>query len=188
MAIAKFDREEVILKTIDLFWKYGYSATSMQMIFKQTGLKPGSVYNTFGNKEELFKEALEYYTSKALHTMCHIIENAESVGEGICRVLEGFIKDSLKKDYSSCFLIKTQMELAKENKELYGFATEKLNQQEEVLRKYIAQQWGEEESYNKAVCVTLNMFGLRVYGYNTKKTDVLRDALKSNLQWLPWSD
>lgn len=54
MARAQFDRDDVIGKSIKLFWKNGYSASSMQQVVKATGLKPGSIYLAFGNKEGLF--------------------------------------------------------------------------------------------------------------------------------------
>ena len=63
MAKIQYDRLNVLNEVTDLFWKSGYYATSMQAIFDVTGLKSGSVYLSFGNKESLFKMTIEHYTN-----------------------------------------------------------------------------------------------------------------------------
>lgn len=54
MARAQFDRNGVIGKTIELFWKNGFNASSIEQVVKKTGLQPGSIYYSFGNKEALY--------------------------------------------------------------------------------------------------------------------------------------
>ncbi|WP_367867825.1 TetR/AcrR family transcriptional regulator [Pedobacter sp. WC2423] len=55
-----FDNEEVILKAQKVFWKKGYTATSLADLLTTTGMGSGSFYNTFkGGKKELFKKAIQ---------------------------------------------------------------------------------------------------------------------------------
>lgn len=56
-----FDEATVITKAQKVFWKKGYYATSMQDLVKATGLNPGSIYNTFGSKHDLFLQCLKDY-------------------------------------------------------------------------------------------------------------------------------
>lgn len=58
----KFDRERVLEKLMFLFWERGYARTSLSGILAATGLKKGSLYRSFGNKEELFRLALSRYS------------------------------------------------------------------------------------------------------------------------------
>nr|WP_320014191.1 helix-turn-helix domain-containing protein [uncultured Desulfobacter sp.] len=51
----------MINKSIQLFWLNGFSESSMQQVVKVTYLKPGSIYHAFGNKEGLFREALDNF-------------------------------------------------------------------------------------------------------------------------------
>ena len=46
-----------------LFWRCGYVATSMSDIYAATGLKPGSVYAVFKDKEGLFRAVFERYAT-----------------------------------------------------------------------------------------------------------------------------
>lgn len=186
MAKALFDRDDVIDKSIQLFWQNGFSGSSMQQVVKATGLKPGSIYHAFGNKEGLFREALDNYAQKGLERLRKVLDNAPSVGKGICFILERYIQESTRKDYCSCFLVKTQLELAAEGNELYELASEKLAAIEALYETYLEKEFGSEVSRERATSLMLHIFGIRVYGYRQGSAPRMRAGLKQGLPWLPW--
>jgi TetR/AcrR family transcriptional repressor of nem operon len=186
MAKALFDRNDVIDKSIQLFWQNGFSASSMQQVVKTTGLKPGSIYHAFGNKEGLFREALDGYAQKGLKQIRKVLDTAPSVGEGICAILERYVDESTRKDYCSCFLIKTQLELAAEGNKLYELASAKLGEIEALYESYLEKEFGRPLSRQRATSLMLHIFGMRVYGYRQGSADNMRQGLKEGLSWLPW--
>lgn len=58
-----FDIDAVTEQAMQVFWKSGYAAASMTDLYAATGLKPGSVYAAFGDKERLFQRAFETYAA-----------------------------------------------------------------------------------------------------------------------------
>lgn len=48
-------------KAMRVFWRKGYAATSMSDIYAATGLKPGSIYAAFKDKEGLFQQVFMHY-------------------------------------------------------------------------------------------------------------------------------
>ncbi|MCH9639581.1 MAG: TetR/AcrR family transcriptional regulator [Betaproteobacteria bacterium] len=60
-----------------LFWKKGYSATSMKELEHVMGLKITSIYNAFGNKRALFEKALHYYLQHILIHFSESLDNAD---------------------------------------------------------------------------------------------------------------
>jgi AcrR family transcriptional regulator len=56
-----FDPSTALGQVVDLFSSKGYSETSMEDIVKTTGVSRYGLYGTFGNKRELFEQALEQY-------------------------------------------------------------------------------------------------------------------------------
>lgn len=56
-----FDKEVVLDKAMRLFWANGYSGTSVANLSSELGLNTSSLYGTFVNKEQLFKDALAHY-------------------------------------------------------------------------------------------------------------------------------
>ncbi|MFW2367005.1 MAG: TetR/AcrR family transcriptional regulator [Desulforhopalus sp.] len=186
MARAQFDKNEVIEKSIDLFWQYGFNGSSMKQVVETTGLKPGSIYLAFGNKKALFREALERYARNRTAQMHRVLDSAPSVGEGIRAILEGVIEDSTRENYCSCFLLKTRLELAAEKNELYAFASAKLGEVEAVIESYLKKEYSKKVSERRAASVMLHMFGVRVYGYRQGSAERMREGLREGLPWLPW--
>lgn len=187
MARAQFDRNDVIDKSIELFWQNGFSASSMQQVVQTTGLKPGSIYLAFGNKEGLFREALEVYAQKSITHIRNTLDTAPSVGDGLCTLLEAVIQESKKKNYCSCFLIKTRLELATEGGNLHEFSSAKLDEIEALFQNYLEKQFDKTVSRQRAVSLMLHIFGMRVYGYQQGSADRMRQGLQEGLPWLPWN-
>lgn len=192
MAKALFDRDEVIDKSMDLFWRNGYKSSSMQQIVDTTGLKPGSIYHSFGNKESLFREVLENYSRKGMAKIRNTLDNARSVGEGICQHLEGVVEQATQTDYCSCLLVKTQLELsgdAYEN-DLQALASTKLDEVEKLFKSYLVREFNEKLSQERATSIMLHIFGMRVYGYHNGyhegAAERMRQGVRAGLPWLPW--
>ncbi len=57
----EFNRAEALQKAIEVFWTHGYDATSMTHLQKALGIGRQSLYSTFGDKQQLFYEALQHY-------------------------------------------------------------------------------------------------------------------------------
>lgn len=60
----EFDKEQVLDKALHVFWKRGYEGTSLSDLTEAMGINRPSLYAAFGNKEELFKLALDRYLDK----------------------------------------------------------------------------------------------------------------------------
>jgi AcrR family transcriptional regulator len=56
-----FDRTQILDKVVELFWDWGYEATSINDLLDYLGIRHQSLYDTFGDKHGLFLEALERY-------------------------------------------------------------------------------------------------------------------------------
>lgn len=58
----EFNKEQLLRKNImPLFWQQGFSGTSVDDICKESGLTKPSLYNSFGNKEDVFVASLNLY-------------------------------------------------------------------------------------------------------------------------------
>jgi AcrR family transcriptional regulator len=59
----QFDPTVALDKAIEVFWRYGYHLASVDVLTKATGLGRGSLYGTFGSKDQLFLACLRRYMS-----------------------------------------------------------------------------------------------------------------------------
>lgn len=64
--VKQFDEEELLRSVLDVFWRQGLRSTSMQDLAAASGVQRGSLYNAYGNKDELFLLAFERYASRFL--------------------------------------------------------------------------------------------------------------------------
>lgn len=60
----EFDREEALTTALRIFWEKGFAPASVAELCRCMGINPPSLYATFGNKTELFLEALRFYEKK----------------------------------------------------------------------------------------------------------------------------
>lgn len=60
-ATIEFDYARAVDRATQLFWKKGYSNTSLRDLLNVMGIREGSFYNTFGSKRRLFLECLKHY-------------------------------------------------------------------------------------------------------------------------------
>lgn len=56
-----FDREQALLQALGVFWKRGFEPASVAELCVAMGINPPSLYAAFGNKTQLFLEAVNYY-------------------------------------------------------------------------------------------------------------------------------
>ena len=59
-----FDEEETLDRAVELFWSQGFDATSIADLEKHLGLGRQSLYNTYGDKRNLFLRAMQRYTER----------------------------------------------------------------------------------------------------------------------------
>jgi len=57
----EFDTDAVLDAAVDVFWRRGFEATSIDHLEAATGLRRQSLYGAFGDKERLFLAALRRY-------------------------------------------------------------------------------------------------------------------------------
>lgn len=56
-----FDRTAALHRAMEVFWQHGYEGTSVSDLTEAMGINSPSLYAAFGNKEDLFREAVAFY-------------------------------------------------------------------------------------------------------------------------------
>jgi TetR/AcrR family transcriptional repressor of nem operon len=79
----EFNEEEVLDKAVDVFWAKGYEATSIQDLVHAMGIQRGSLYATFGGKQQLFLTALNRYGDVVVKSLLSILTSKPSAQQSI---------------------------------------------------------------------------------------------------------
>jgi AcrR family transcriptional regulator len=67
----QFDEDEMLADALEIFWRKGLAGTSMIDLAQATGIQRGSLYNAYGDKEQLFLLAFDRYAERFLDGVLH---------------------------------------------------------------------------------------------------------------------
>jgi AcrR family transcriptional regulator len=59
-----FDEDKALGRALEVFWRKGYEGASIADLTAAMGINPPSLYAAFGNKEALFRRALDRYEAE----------------------------------------------------------------------------------------------------------------------------
>jgi TetR/AcrR family transcriptional repressor of nem operon len=157
-----FDETVVLDKAIDLFWKKGYEATSLEELLNAMGMGKGSMYHNFGNKREVFKLALDRFNQKFGGWLESELTKAKDPITFIKNYFRGIPKQGTDDHKKGCFLGNTVAELACIDPGLEELAAEHLGRMENTFYAYIknAQQSGKLKSKEDARLLARHLINL----------------------------
>jgi TetR/AcrR family transcriptional regulator, transcriptional repressor for nem operon len=114
-----FNKNNILIQAIEVFWKNGYHETTTQELVKATGLSKSSMYNTFSDKRGLFLEVLNTHIKNVQVFYTQALNQPSGVISNIEYVLRTMQQDNVvDKDFKGCFISNTAIELASHDKEI----------------------------------------------------------------------
>ena len=79
----EFDYDKAIDKATRVFWKKGYSGTSLRDLLKAIGIGEGSFYNTLKSKKQLYLKCLKHYNDTVGRRRAEALFSPSSAKEGV---------------------------------------------------------------------------------------------------------
>ncbi|MGC9496256.1 TetR/AcrR family transcriptional regulator [Streptomyces sp. WG7] len=90
-----FDTDEALERAMVVFWEHGYEGASLSGLTQAMGISTTSMYAAFGNKEELFRKALERYTEGPGAYLTRALEEPTALGVATA-VLAGTVRTTTR--------------------------------------------------------------------------------------------
>lgn len=183
----EFSEDEVLDKAIEIFWHKGYNGTSAQDLVTHLGLSRSSLYDTFGDKQKLFAEALQRYQKNAQNQIIELFDQSENIKETLRAIFKQAVIESLEERITKgCFMVNSSVELAMHDEEIAKIVKNNSKVMEEVFTKAVqkGQDSGHISKTNSAKVLARFIFnnytGIRVLA-RTGETDkqVYDDILKA---------
>lgn len=79
---------------MNVFWAKGYEGATLEdLLAAMGGITAPSLYNAFGSKEELFREAVDLYMSTVASKAAEALENAPSARAGVESMLRTAVEN-----------------------------------------------------------------------------------------------
>lgn len=191
----EFDPEVVLDGAVEVFWRQGFEATSIDDLVAELGISRQSLYATFGSKERLYQLALDRYRRREADRLLELLAADGPLAPRLQALLHGMVDEMVSDiDCKGCFVVNA--------------ATERVPG-EEATRRQVADQFARlEEAFQFAFRrAQLNgelaadadprslarfllaaLQGLRVIGKATPEQGLLADIAANTLARLPFTD
>jgi TetR/AcrR family transcriptional repressor of nem operon len=108
----EFDEVAVLDTAMRCFWERGYEATSVRDLAKSMGITGASLYNAFGDKRSLYRQALDHYVERSFVDRVGRFEQLpprEAIGSFFNEIVERSLEDAQRK---GCMLVNSALEVA----------------------------------------------------------------------------
>ena len=86
----EFDADEALQAALDVFWRHGFEGASLAQLTTAMGISRPSLYAAFGNKEALFRTALDRYIGTHMAIAREALD-APRAKDGVEAMLRGVV-------------------------------------------------------------------------------------------------
>jgi TetR/AcrR family transcriptional regulator, transcriptional repressor for nem operon len=134
-----FQEEEVIERAMQVFWKKGYNATSMEDLVTGMGINRASLYDTFGDKKQLFLKILKFYQIQSTQNINAVIAKKKpSPKAQLIAFAEFLMNESLEaQEPRGCLLANATSEMALLDVDICQFVTNNVHSFESTFETLI---------------------------------------------------
>ena len=113
----EFNEDVAIQKAMEVFWEKGYNGTSLRDLTDAMKINSSSLYNTIGDKNELYIRCISHYTALRRKDIQQRLASQKSAFE----ILVDYINDAIKMitdGRNGCMAIKAAFEVGAQNKKV----------------------------------------------------------------------
>lgn len=125
-----YDPKVALAKATETFWSQGFAGASLDDLSAATGMNRPSLYGAFGDKQALFKTALDAYMDRSRAAMTEAFRGGGSLREVLTRIYRTALGFYLADDGSGrgCFLVSAGLGQAAVDKEARRIVAEGLHE------------------------------------------------------------
>ena len=134
----EFDETAVLEAAMNCFWTQGFEQTSVRDLAGQMGITGASLYNAFGDKRSLFRQAFVHYLEQTVHDRVARLEKlppALAIRTFFDEIIERSVDDEQRR---GCMLVNAALELAPYDPEFRQLVSEEMMFIEAFFRRCAA--------------------------------------------------
>lgn len=125
-----YDPDVALAKATEIFWSQGFAGASLDDLAAATGMNRPSLYGAFGDKQALFKTALDAYMDRSRAAMTEAFRGGGSLREVLTRIYRTALGFYLSDDMGGrgCFLASAGLGQALIDDEVRGIVADGLHE------------------------------------------------------------
>ena len=194
----QFNPDTALDAAVNLFWRNGYTATSIQQLVAAMGINRFSLYDTFGDKHQLFVAALKRYWDQLTSQILAPLYDHDADLDQIKAFLDR-LADRLTSPHGErgCLITNTAAELSLHDEEVRLLVTDFLAEKERLIAAALTrgQRNGavrtEKDPVGLARLLLCDLYGLTIINKARRDPALVRQNISeiaSHLQNSPSTD
>ena len=186
----EFDETTALEAAMNCFWAQGFEQTSVRDLAERMGITGASLYNAFGDKRSLYRQAFVHYLAQTVRDRVARLEKlppAMAIRAFFNEIIERSVDDDQRR---GCMLVNAALELAPYDPEFRQLVTEEMIFIEAFFRRCVAagQKDGSIASMRSAEelakLLLSVLLGIRVLARTRPQREVLEGAANGVLAML----
>ena len=186
----EFDETTVLEAAMNCFWAHGFEQTSVRDLAEQMGITGASLYNAFGDKRSLYRQAFVHYLAQTVRDRVARLDKlppAQAIRAFFDEIIERSVDDEQRR---GCMLVNAALELAPYDPEFQQLVAEEMIFIEAFFRRCAeaGQKDGsitERRSADELAKLLLSvLLGIRVLARTRPQREVLEGAASGALALL----
>jgi AcrR family transcriptional regulator len=186
----EFDREDVLEDAIKVFADHGFGGTSTDVLLKAMRISRQSMYDTFGDKRQLYLAALQRYSAGSVSEIIRSLNAAPSPLKGLEAALVGFASRPTSEATLGCMGVSSTCEFGRSDPEITVANDASARTLQAALERVIADgkasgEVGSDVEVRAAaqfICVTFS--GMKVAARGGASPGALRDIARMAIRSL----
>ena len=134
----EFDEKEALRKAIRLFSRQGYAATSTDELMRVMDVGRQSMYDTFGDKRDLFLTALETYVTESVQSINAELEKPSSAISALQSALVSFAERNDLSSAEGCMGLNAISEFGQRDADVTRITRKAASAQRQTLMHVLA--------------------------------------------------
>ncbi len=190
----EFDPDAALDAAVEVFWRQGFEATSIEHLVSALGISRQSLYATFGSKEKLYQQSLDRYCRRQANGLFQLLAADGPLAPRLQLLLDSIVAEiASDRECKGCFVVNAATERAPAEKGTRERVTRQFARIESAFESAFSRARASGELRADASPRSLARFllaalnGLRVIGKLAPDRAVLADIAATTLAGLPFT-
>jgi AcrR family transcriptional regulator len=114
----EFDRDTALQKAVAVFCDHGYDGASTEELLRAMDISRQSLYDTFGDKRQLYLQALQQYVADSVGEQIRALNSSPSSLKGVEAALQAFVAKARGAEAPGCLGIGATCEFGVSDREV----------------------------------------------------------------------
>ena len=114
----EFDRDVALAEAVKVFASHGYEGASTETLLRRMEIGRQSMYDTFGDKRQLYLEALQQYSSSSTASIIAAMHSVPSPVKGLEAALMDIVSRPASEPFEGCLGVSAVCEYGRSDRDV----------------------------------------------------------------------